>query len=373
VTVRAGVLLNPIAGYGGALALHGTDELPDELFADAVASCRAARRLVRALDQLGTSGGRPELIAPPGLLGSDALVDAGIAHDVLHIGVTPARTTSADTVRAARALVAAEADVIVFVGGDGTATDIARAIGDGVPVIGVPAGVKMHSEVFARSPEAAGRMLGAFAAGRSRLEPAEILDVGPDDTTGVVGVLQVPRTREPLQGAKSVSPAPSAAQAATSIAETVVGEAHADTTWVIGPGTTTAAVAAALGIPATLRGVDVRHPDGAVEADVTEERLFAVVTAAAAPRLVLGVVGGQGFLLGRGNQQISPRVVRALGPERVQILAGEEKVAALFPPVLLIDADPDGAGPHPLLGYRAVRVGARQSTVLKVVDAAAAA
>jgi predicted polyphosphate/ATP-dependent NAD kinase len=127
-----------------------------------------------------------------------------------------------------------------------------------------------------------------------------------------------------------------------------------------------------LGFLPTLRGVDVRHPDGSVELDVTEARVYEVVTAAAQPLLALGVVGGQGFLLGRGNQELSARVIAAVGAERIRILATAEKVGALFPPVLLVDADPDDeAAQHPLLGYRRVYTGPRQSTVLKVVDAAA--
>jgi predicted polyphosphate/ATP-dependent NAD kinase len=185
-------------------------------------------------------------------------------------------------------------------------------------------------------------------------------------------MLRVPRSYEPLQGAKAVS-APSASDAVRrAIAQRLVREADPLSTWVIGPGTTAGAVAEALGFTGSLRGVDVRHPDGAVEADVTEERLYDIVVDAAQPLLALGVVGGQGFLLGRGNQELSPRVVSAIGVPRILILATEEKVGALFPPVLLVDADPDEAGTqHPLLGYRRVHTGPRQSTVLKVIDAAA--
>lgn len=372
MTVRVGVLLNPIAGFGGTLALHGTDTLPPHRFDEAVRARRAADRLVRALGQIGSSGGELELIAAPGVLGADTLEGAGIGHVVLDMPALPPRTTSADTVEAARLLVARGIDLLLFAGGDGTATDLADTIGEIVPVIGVPAGVKMHSEVFSRSPEAAGRLVVAAASGHVSIEPAEVLDVGAGGRTGVVGMLRVPRSREPLQGAKTVAPPAASAAVGRAIAESLVPAADPRTTWIIGPGATTAAVAASLGVASTLRGVDVRHPDGRVEADVTEERLFAVVDAADHPLLVLGVVGGQGFLLGRGNQQLSARVIAAIGAERVHILATQEKVGALFPPVLLVDVEPDDAHiPHPLLGYRRVRTGARQSIVLRVVDAAA--
>jgi predicted polyphosphate/ATP-dependent NAD kinase len=374
VVARIGVLMNPIAGYGGALALHGTDTLPAERFDAAVRDGHAAGRLVRALGRMLAAGADTKLVAAPGLLGGNALHEAGIAHVVLPGSDARSRTTRDDTIAAARRLAADGVDCIVFAGGDGTATDLAEAVGEAVPCIGVPSGVKMHSEVFARSPEAAGRLLADFAAGRAPASAAEVLDVDARGTTGVVGVLRVPRSREPLQGAKTVS-APGAPDGIRhAIAEAVVRAAGPDCTWVVGPGTTAGAVGEELGFTPTLRGVDVRHVGGAVELDVTEERLYEIVTAAAEPTLALGVVGGQGFLLGRGNQQLSSRVIAAIGAERIRVLATEEKVGALLPPVLLVDSDPDDAGSrHPLLGYRRVHTGARQSRVLRVVDAAASA
>jgi predicted polyphosphate/ATP-dependent NAD kinase len=372
VVVRVGVLMNPIAGFGGTLALHGTDALPPSRFDEAVTEGRAARRLIRALTSARLTEGHVDLVAAPGFLGATALAEAGVRHSVLSGPFPESRTTRDDTIAAAQRLLADGVDGIVFAGGDGTATDLAEAVAEAVPCIGVPSGVKMHSEVFARSPEAAGRLMAEFAAGRAPSSPAEVLDLGAGGTTGVVGVLRVPRSREPLQGAKTISPSSSPDAVGRAIAHNLVNGEDPASTWVIGPGTTAGAVGEVLGFLPTLRGVDVRHPDGSVELDVTEARVYEVVTAGAQPLLALGVVGGQGFLLGRGNQELSARVIAAVGAERIRILATAEKVGALFPPVLLVDADPEDEGAqHPLLGYRRVYTGPRQSTVLKVVDAAA--
>lgn len=361
-----GVLLNPIAGFGGALAMHGTDALPASRFDEAVRAGRAARRLLRALERFRDAGVPAELLAAPGVLGAVALAEAGVPHRVLP-GRVPARTTRRDTVAAARRLAAEGAEVLVFAGGDGTATDLAEAVGTGLPVVGVPAGVKMHSEVFARSPEGAGRLLADFVAGRAHPEPAEVLDAGADDRSVTVGTLLVPRSSEALQGAKAASRRPSGEAESRAVARELVAATPGGVTWIVGPGRTASAVAAELGFAATLRGVDVRHPSGAIELDVAEERLHEIASAAEDPRLVLGVVGGQGFLLGRGNQQLSHRVLRRLGPDRIEIVATSEKVGGLFPPVLYVDAEE----PVQLLGYRRVRTGAGRSTVMKVVDAAA--
>ncbi|MGN6502308.1 MAG: ATP-NAD kinase family protein [Pseudolysinimonas sp.] len=356
---RIGVLLNPVAGFGGALAMHGTDALPDARFAEAVAAGHAARRLVRAMERFREAGIDAEIVSAPGILGASALGEAGIRTRSIDLPV-PARSTRLDTLAAVRSLAADGVDVLVFAGGDGTATDIAEAIGTALPVIGVPSGVKMHSEVFARSPESAGRLLADAAAGRTRAELAEVLDVGPDDRTGVVGMLRALRSAEVLQGAKRIARSGSAAAEARAIARELV-ESAPDATWIVGPGTTAGAVAEELGFVPTLRGVDVWHPSGEIELDVTEQRLAEVARARTA-RLVLGVVGGQGFLLGRGNQQLSPRVIDILGADRVDIVATNEKVAGLFPAELFVDAEQ----PVSLLGYRRVRIGARHSTVMKV-------
>jgi predicted polyphosphate/ATP-dependent NAD kinase len=360
-----GVLVNPIAGFGGALALHGTDALPAERFEEAVRAGHAATRLLHALDRFRDAGAAARFVAAPGIMGAHALAGSAIPYRALD-ATEPARTTRADTIDAARRLVAEGIDVLLFGGGDGTGTDIAEAVGTGVPVIGIPSGVKMHSEVFARSAASAGRLLADFVAGTARSELAEVLDVGPDDISGVVAVLLAPRSREALQGAKTSARPGSSVADGKAIAREVVASRGADVTWIIGPGGTAGAVAEELGFTPTLRGADVRHPSGEVELDVDEQRLHEIAMAASEPRLVLGVVGGQGFLLGRGNQQISPRVIERLGADRIEIVATNDKVAGLFPPVLFVDVGDDAGEPVGLLGYRRVRIGIRQSTVMKV-------
>lgn len=345
MTVRVGVLVNPIAGFGGMLALHGTDELPADRYDEAVRVNRAGRRMAQALESFQRTGVEAELVT----------------------AVFRERSTRDDTIAAARAFLADGVDVLLFSGGDGTATDLAEAIGTRMPVIGIPSGVKMHSEVFSRSPVAAGRLLADFVRGLAPAELADVLDVGEDDVSGVVGTVLAPRSREVLQGAKTSAPSGSSAAAARALARDLVAGAPDGLTWVIGPGATAGAVADELGFAPTLRGVDVRHPSGEVELDVAEDRLHRLVVEAGHPRLVLGVVGGQGFLLGRGNQQLSARVLEAIGIENIDIVATPDKVGALQPPVLLVDVDE----PTALVGYRRVLTGFRTSIVLKVVDAAA--
>jgi len=300
------------------------------------------------------------VLAAGGAMGAD-LAGTAITEAV-------AESTAADTRAAAIALADAGVDLLLFAGGDGTAVDVLAAVGDRLPVIGIPAGVKMHSAVFGVTPRSAGELAAAFVAGRVRGDaPGEVMDVEESDLrAGLIsprlhGFLRVPIAPGLVQGGKARSaPAEAAAQAAVAAhaAELLDG-----VTALIGPGTTTQAVMAALGLPKSLLGVDVVQGGRLLAADADEEALLGL----AGPDAIVIVtpVGGQGFVLGRGNQQISPAVLWAIGVDRLLIVATEAKLAALAGRPLLVDTgDPelDAA----LAGYRRIVTGYRQETVYRV-------
>ena len=353
------MIVNPVAGVGGRLALKGSDDrgLVDAALARGAESPAPARARL-ALEALPEGS---EVLAAGGAMGADLIGTA--------VTATPDRTTAADTRTAAAALVDAGVDLLLFAGGDGTAVDILHAVGDRVPVVGIPAGVKMHSAVFGVTPRRAGELAAAFVDGRVRGDaPAEVMDVDEEDLrAGTIsprlhGFLRVPIAPGLVQGGKARSaPAEAAAQAsaAAHVTEFVLGEGPA----LIGPGTTTRAVMTALGLPKSVLGVDVVRDGRLVAADADEEALLGLAGPDAV--LVLTPVGGQGFLLGRGNQQLSARVVRAIGPDRLRIVATEAKLAALGGRPLLVDtgdAELDAA----LSGYRRVITGYRHETVYRV-------
>src|SRR3954447_10413744 len=357
--LRGGLIVNPVAGVGGRLALKGSDDR--RLVDAALARGSESPAPARARLALAALPADAEVLAAGGAMGAEV---AGTA-----VTATPERTTGADTRAAAVALVAAGVELLLFAGGDGTAVDVLQAVGDRVPVIGIPAGVKMHSAVFGVTPRRAGELAAAFLAGRVRGDaPAEVMDVDEADLRdGVIsprlhGFLRVPVAPGLVQGGKARSaPAEAAAQAsaAAHVAEFVLGDGPA----LIGPGTTTRAVMTALGLPKSVLGVDVVRDGRLVAADADEDALLAVASPDAL--LVLTPVGGQGFLLGRGNQQLSARVLRAVGPDRLRIVATEAKLAALGGQPLYVDtgdAELDAA----LSGYRRVITGYRHETVYRV-------
>jgi predicted polyphosphate/ATP-dependent NAD kinase len=344
--VRIGLVVNPIAGIGGRVGLKGSDGEEVVRRALALGAVPEANvRTVRALRRLGTRAAGVELLVGPGPMGQDAALAAGL--DGRAVGeVRGDRTSAADTRRISAAM-ARDVDLLLFAGGDGTAADVLAAVGSSTPVLGIPAGVKIHSAAFAVSPEAAGEVAGDIAlGGRPGFREVEVLDVDEDAVRRgeiaprLVGYLRVPREARHVQARKAPSPAGEEASA-EAIAADVVERMDPGRAFVLGPGTTLRAVAERLGLPKTLVGVDVVRNGTLLAADASEETLLGVVREGTAA-VVVTPIGGQGFVFGRGNQQIGPRVLRAVGSENVIVVATPWKLASLAGMPLRVDTgDPE--------------------------------
>jgi predicted polyphosphate/ATP-dependent NAD kinase len=388
---QLGVLVNPIAGMGGRVGLHGTDgaalDEARERGAEPVSPLRARRTLTRLRRTLAATGesGKPSItvLAPPGPMGGALLEELGWPYQPLPTrapGPESARTTAADTRRLAAALAEQGVTLLIFVGGDGTARDVAAALAlartpaqaPPVTVLGVPAGVKMHSSVFALTPEAAADIAAAYLAapGRVGRREAEVIDrLDAAATPQLITTMPVPAVEAGLQGPKSggSSRATRAGDLAdlAALGRDVAATMQPGRLYLLGPGTTVAAVSQALGVRASLLGVDVVLDGRILAEDASEDQLRRLLDAHRDATLVLGVVGGQGFLLGRGNQQLSPGVLDRIGAENVVILAAAGKVSALDPPVLRVDVGDDAPSPV-LSGYHRVHTAPGRSIVLKV-------
>ena len=361
---RLGLIVNPLAGLGGAAGLKGSDGAGIVTEARRRgASPRAPARVRRCLDLLHDRRAEIELLTWDGDMGADVARAAGFSPTVLGAPAA-AESDAEDTVAAARALAAADVDLILFAGGDGTARDICRALPDARPVLGIPAGVKMHSGVYAVSPEAAATVIRQLLAGDLvALEAGEVRDIDEAELrAGRVnsrwfGELQVPAEPRWVQQTK-VGGRESEPLVLEEIAAWVgerIQEATVEDYWVIGPGSTTAAVMAWLGLPNTLLGVDLVRGGELIASDLDAETLLAR-TADAPVWIVLTVIGGQGHLLGRGNQQLSPELVRRAGRERLLVVATRSKLAALEGRPLQVDSN-DPALDRELSGYLPVITG----------------
>jgi predicted polyphosphate/ATP-dependent NAD kinase len=368
--LRLGLIVNPYAGRGGPLALHGSDDL--EPVGPPAAEVRT--RTLRALARIASGAPRLDrtlaVHAAPGAMGADAAQEAGLmlAGALGPDGPSTAQATRDCAARASRAGV----DLLLFAGGDGTARDVTGAAGLELPVLGIPAGVKMHSGVFGSTPEAAAEVaLDWLADPRpSRLARAEVLDA--DEAARRAGTLDVrlyrqalvPRSPQRVLGAKA---SPRAADAELAAACAMVAAGLDEGVVLIGPGSTTAQVAEARGLQGTLLGVDAVAGGELVGRDLDEAGLLRVLDAHPdrRPRLVLGVIGGQGMLLGRGNQQLSAAVLRRVQRDDITVLAARDKLLALQPSRLRVDTG-DRDLDERLSGHLAVRVAPRERVMMEV-------
>ena len=373
-----GLVVNPIAGIGGRVGLKGSDgeglvERALALGAEPEANRRTLAALVRLRAAWPVDRPLPGVLAAPGEMGERVAREAGFAPRVVG-ELRAGATTADDTRRLSAAIVESGAHLLLVAGGDGTARDVHDALGGRGVVLGIPAGVKIQSAVFATSPGAAGELAASFlTASRRRTAEREVLDLDEDAyregriAPRLYGTLRVPAGRL-VQGRKSPSP-PEDAVAMAGIAADLAERLVPGRRYVLGPGTTVRAIAERLGVAKTLVGVDVvvaREGGNAtlLAADAGERDVLAAVAGGPAS-IVVTPIGGQGFVLGRGNQPISPAVVRAVGREHIIIVATAAKLAALGGRPLVVDSgDPtlDAA----LCGHVTVLTGYRDAAVVRI-------
>jgi predicted polyphosphate/ATP-dependent NAD kinase len=310
-----------------------------------------------------------EIVTYPQEMGENEVRKAGFDPTVIG-EITPGNTTSKDTVAAASEMMGLNVDLILFAGGDGTARDIHKAVDGKVPVLGIPAGVKIQSGVFAINPARAGDIAARYMQGDlTTVRELEVMDINEEAyrenrlSARLYGYLMVPYEETLVQGSKEATGG-SEEISLEAIASEVVEGMEGDTLYVIGPGTTTRSIAEELGLEKTLLGVDVVENGNIVATDVNEEALLELIEGRTA-KIIVTVIGGQGFILGRGNQQISPEVIRKVGVENLIIVASPGKLAALKGRTLLVDTG-DPELDEMISGYRKVVIGYARRSVYKV-------
>jgi predicted polyphosphate/ATP-dependent NAD kinase len=346
--LQLGFLINPIAGMGGKVGLKGTDNVVKnavKMGAKPIASTRA-REFLKNLKSVDFKD-ELKIVACPFPMGEEEVKDAEFSADVLplNLGIS---TSAGDTKHAVKLMAERKVDLIVFVGGDGTARDIldasrARSDNANVPVLGVPAGVKMYSGVFAVNPADAAAIVEAFAKKEAEIAEFEIMDVDEaairEDQFSIrlYGFLRGPFLPLRIQGSKQVSPDTlDEHENQLAVARFIVEDMSADGTYILGPGTTVKCVADLLGVEKTLLGVDVYYK-GKVMKDVNEAKLLHTVKDWQNTWIILSPIGRQGILLGRGNQQISPKIIKRIGKEKIIVGATKNKLQNIDGYVLRVD------------------------------------
>ncbi|MEM0037476.1 MAG: ATP-NAD kinase family protein [Zestosphaera sp.] len=372
--MRLGLIVNPVAGMGGSVGLKGTD---GELLHEALR--RGARpvaplKVTRFLNALTGKGFKGVIISAGGSMGCDYLAgfEGVLRYSCLNLP-SPGKTATSreDTVQVVSEFVRRGVDLIAFVGGDGTARDVLEACRAEVPVLGIPSGVKMYSGVFAASPEAAAEVVTGFSMGGVVLDYVEVADVDEarlkEDVLSVrvYGYALTPLVEDYVIPSKDF--AGGSEEDKWGIAEYFVEELmRDDVLYFLGPGTTTKAVADLLGLKKTLLGVDALFNRAVVGLDLSESDVLNLMRGYEQAAIVVSIIGRQGYLFGRGNQQFSARVLREVGRQNIYVLSTASKLSSVKH--LLIDVgDPELE--VALSGYWRIITGYREESVKLVLPA----
>lgn len=367
--MKLGLIINPIAGIGGPAALKGSDG--EFIQQEALRKGSVSHSRERTMAALAAISDKEKVtvLAAPGKMGADAAHALGF--DVEIIGSIEEKTTDKDTERIASAMKDC-VDLLVFSGGDGTARNIYNAVGDSVPVIGIPAGVKIHSAVYAVSPESAGEAIQAWLSQPLNTKDAEVMDIDEDCyRQGILkarlyGYMKVPVLRGRMQNPKAAS---------HNSDEDVAGICHEikeriqenpeDTLYILGAGSTLRHIKRSLGFEGSLISVDLYANGQLIAEDLSEPELMSHIDGRNC-KLIVTAIGGQGHIFGRGNQQLSPQVIRAVGINNIWVAATGSKIFALPNHQLYVDTG-DEKLDEELRGYMKVINGWQETLICKVL------
>lgn len=394
---KLGFLVNPVAGMGGKVGLKGTDG-PD-ILAKAIelgARPEAGNKAALALQELKPLIDNIELFTCFGEMGEEIAVNCGFQPKLISIGppgISASESSSssrgencgggeepgtqiasgpADTEAAVKSMVEEGIDLLLFAGGDGTARNIYNVLGESanLPVIGIPAGVKIHSAVYATTPRNAGELARLYLQeGELPLHRAEVMDIDEECfregrlSARLYGYMLVPSAGDLMQHLK-IGGAYTEQSVLEAIAEYVVENMDEDTVYIIGPGSTTGPIMHRLGLENTLLGVDIVSKGRLLAADANEKEILVQIKGKPA-KIIVTVIGGQGYIFGRGNQQISAEVIRRVGKDNIIIIATKEKVLALDYGHLLVDTGDEDLN-ETLKGYKKIITGYGEELVYRI-------
>jgi predicted polyphosphate/ATP-dependent NAD kinase len=367
VLKKIGFIVNPIAGMGGAVGLKGTD---GEAYFEALRRGAKPVAPLRALEFLNhIKSTHFHFISAPSIMGEDYVKMSIHADKLLRVvGAISTPTSREDTIRLAREI-SDLVDLLVFVGGDGTARDICIAIDSKIPVIGVPSGVKMYSAIFALNPQAAAQLLDFYLGTEVEFVEREVLDINEDAfrrdqiELKLFCYMITPAHSFLLQPSKTLYDNADEGASKEAIAEYLVETMEPGVPYILGPGSTVKAVCRKLKLNCTLLGVDVLVDKEILVRDASERDLLNIIENYGRIRIIVSPIGRQGFIFGRGNQQISPTVLKRVNKEDIIVVCTSKKARELSR--LLVDTGDEEVN-NKLRGYMKVLVDYNKFLVMKV-------
>lgn len=372
--MKLGLIINPIAGIGGSVGLKGSDGADvQKLALEKGGTFQSNNKAKIALNQVLDFKDEISFLTGQGEMGANLLEELGFKYEV--IGENKDETTFEDTEKLAKEMLSKGIELLVFAGGDGTARNIFNAVELNVPAVGIPAGVKIHSAVYANNPKDAGLVIKEFIDDPKgmKIENSEVMDIDEDKfrqnivEAKLYGYLQVPRVQNLMQSSKSPgSSSEDEIEGMSAEIEDRVKSGDEDTCYVFGTGGTTYAILEDMGYKGSLLGVDVLYKGELVIKDGTEKEIYDFIKDKET-KLVVTVIGGQGHVFGRGNQQLSPRVIRKIGKDNIWIVSSQSKLYGIADSYLKVDTG-DEELDNELAGYYKVIMDWKRIIVAKVTN-----
>jgi len=336
--LKIGFIVNPIAGMGGRVGLKGTDGVLEEavkLGAKQIAQNKAEETLSEYLSNYSKKD-ELQWFTCAGMMGGEELKNIGIKKWKIVYTQSVEDTTSDDTRKACKNLIKEQVDLILFCGGDGTARDIFEVVDGNVPILGIPSGVKMHSGVFGINTRATAKMLHEFVNESLTIGDAEIMDLDEDlyrkgewkiQLFGIAkGIVEPTYVQVGKTSYTSVSDNDIKDEISEHIEDEI--EKHSDFMFLFGPGGTIDYIAKKLGFDNTLLGIDAIYNKKIVGKDLNEKGLLKLLNTYKKVKIILSPIGAQGFILGRGNLQLSPQVIKKVGIDNIIVVSTPSKIAS---------------------------------------------
>lgn len=371
--LKVGLIINPIAGVGGKAGLKGSDgESIQKKALDRGGTLESGNKTKISLHEILEEKDNIKLITAYGSMGEYVVKDLGFQYELT--GDKKEITSSSDTENVAKILKRSGIDILVFAGGDGTARNIYNSVGLSIPCIGIPAGVKIHSAVYAINPKSAGLVLKRFINNTSDVHmiEREVMDIDEELfrlnilKAKLHGYLLVPHLRRLMQSPKSSFRHET--HDIAGIAEEIIDQMEykdKDVCYIFSTGSTTYKILKHMGIEGSLLGIDIIKNKKLVLLDVSEKVLFDYIKTQKEIVLIITPIGGQGHIFGRGNQQLSPRIIKLISKDNLWIVACADKIYNLKDNILLVDTS-DPKLDIEITGYQKVIVGWQKRIICKI-------
>ena len=326
---RIGVLVNPDAGLGGKLGLKGSDGQA-EIARSMGAEDRSGPRMEKMLTYFSSIDRTQniEWVTSDGRMGGDWFPNK-FNDEIEFIHSSKGKTSASDTSDVVKLLLESEIEILIYGGGDGTTRDIVSNLQKNnnpeLPIIGVPSGVKMHSGCFATSPKAAAEVLSSWIRGDLLVSNTEVLDLDEEKYRQGKWIVRLyaeamtPNSPKWMQGSKELIQTDSEEEIIQGISEHIFESLVQEDRMIIwGSGGTLRTIGKILSFNLTTLGIDISVGNSQTATDVNEQEISQHIQSHSGPiSLLLSPMGGQGFLIGRGNLQLSPKVITMIGIENI--------------------------------------------------------